>query len=116
MALESFDGLLLYYMEENKDCSELWSVPVSGGDETNVLHVACWRGFVPTKDGIWYLRPQSVGRFAGIGLKSFAGVTKVVASIKGDSGNGLSVSPDGSQVLYARREQRSALMLIENFR
>jgi Tol biopolymer transport system component len=117
LAFESVDLKLLYYMKTNRDCAALWSVPPDGGEEKEILPQVCWRGFLPSRDGLFFMQPYRREGLTRIHFYSFAsGETRTVAAFKGEPGNGLSVSPDGQFVLYVQREQRSDLMLIENFR
>jgi Tol biopolymer transport system component/serine/threonine protein kinase len=119
-AFESPDGRLLYIIRNDKGHAGLWKMPIEGGHETQLVpgldlfRSDCWAG------GICYFDAQRspaelnqldygtdhVRRVGTIDLGRFS-----------NSWFGLSVSPDGKWVLYARMDNaESNIMLAENFR
>jgi Tol biopolymer transport system component len=114
VAFESFDGKLVYYTKTSKLDSPLWSVPVEGGEEKEVLDSVGWRGFAPVRDGIWFL--SRAGPKIRIQFHGFGGGVRTLALFT-RPGVGLTVSPDGSSLLYTQRQPIGGdLMLVEDFR
>jgi Tol biopolymer transport system component len=115
-AFESPDGKSVYYIK--RDFSRgLWKMPVSGGEESQVLPSVPGRAFCPVNDGIYFIpAPGPDGKFP-IQFLSFATAkVKTVAPMSGPPIDGLSVSPDGRWILYSQIDQvGSDLMLVENF-
>jgi Tol biopolymer transport system component/DNA-binding winged helix-turn-helix (wHTH) protein len=114
-AFESPDGKNLYYTDTNFG-TRLWRCDLDGANAAPILDGVAARGFVPTRDQIYYLHTEKTG---GVTLKSFAlasGATTVIASIPKPISAGLSLSPDGSYLLYSQVDQEgSDLMLVDNF-
>jgi hypothetical protein len=117
---ESADGKRLYYVV-SKQPTEIWSVPVEGGEEraekgmfAGILDAA----WVPAAHGLYFIAgfPQqySVGFFDAIThrVKKIADLPKL-AELQG----GIALAPDGRSLLYAGVERSEAdIMLVENFR
>ena len=109
---ESSDGKEVYYQKFNGD-SDVWKVPVAGGEETRVLGPAGGFQFAVVAGGIYFNEP--LGNAEGIkgrtSLKFFSfakGIAEKVFDI--------SVSPDGRYVLFSQWDPFvSDLMLVENF-
>jgi len=120
---ESSDGKVIYYQKTLGD-SDVWQVPVAGGEETRVLGPASAFQFAVVADGIYFTEPVSrgwTGLIKGNSLKWFSfakGTSEKVFDITWAQGiPGLTVSPDGRYVLFSRGEGYfSDLMLVENFR
>jgi hypothetical protein len=98
------------------EASALWRMPTSGGDPVKVLEGVVMRASAVVPAGIYYLdRPERTSR-----LQFFDFATRVSTTIAGNLGDarlGLSVSPDGSSILYTRLDASGDdLMLVENFR
>jgi Tol biopolymer transport system component len=115
-AFEATDGKTLYYTKENH-LSKLWKSSVDGSGETAVLDGVMMRAFVVFKNRIYYLHPEPGGATE---LRCFllaTGKDSLVTKIAKPVTLGLSVSPDGSQIIYAQVDHRgSDLSLIDNFR
>jgi hypothetical protein len=93
-------------------------MPLSGGEESQVLPSVDSRNFSLINEGIYFIPgPGADGKYS-IQFLSFAtGKVKTVAPIPGQLEIGLSVSPDGRSLLFSEfDEQGSDLMLVENFR
>ena len=119
---ESPDGKVVYY-QKTMDDSDVWKIPVAGGEETRVLGPAGQTQFAVVADGIYFIEPGPPGYSAwinGNSLKFFSfakGTAKNVFDIKYLPLDGLSVSPDGRYVLFSQVAPFSQdLMLVENFR
>ena len=113
VAFESFDGQWVYYSRADGD-SPLYRVPVTGGEETQVLPRVYEFGFCLTPKGVLFSGGE---HSAGIEFLSFA-TGKVSAFFRPDwqMTVGLSLSPDQRHVLFPQRESSgSDLMLVENF-
>ncbi len=98
--------------------SELWAVPVGGGEEVKVLDSILNRAFAVRQDRLYFI--QFAGQHSGASLRffRFAGRTSTeIARIERSTEYGLTISPDGHSVVYPQQEQSNAdLMLVENFR
>ena len=118
LALSS-DGKLIYYPRPGG----LWSVPLDGGEERQVFKVE--RDFEitsaalePTTAGVYFVgggttRKPGTLRFYRFSDKSIHNV----AGVESPSGYGLSMSPDGKQLLYSKFTGIGTdLMLVENFK
>jgi hypothetical protein len=92
-------------------------MPVSGGNESQILPSVVSRGFFPVKEGIYFIPETGTDRKSSIQFLNFGtGKVKTVAQTLEPS-EGLSDSPDGQSILYSQNDEtRSDLMLVENFR
>jgi Tol biopolymer transport system component len=116
-AFESPDGKSIYYIKGEWSGS-LWKMPVSGGEEGQVLPSIARRAFSLANDGVYFIPERGTDRKFSIEFLSFAtGKAKTVAPMSGPPSQGLSVSPDGRFLLFSQVDQAgSDLMLVENFR
>jgi Tol biopolymer transport system component/DNA-binding winged helix-turn-helix (wHTH) protein len=117
-AFESPDGKSIYYTKGDVPTpTGLWNMPVSGGEESQVLPSVVWRAFFLVNDGIYFIPESGADRKFSIQFLSFAtGKVKTVAPISSPM-EGLSVSPDGRSLLFSQNDEAgSDLMLVENFR
>jgi len=118
---ESPDGKEVYYGKAF-GVSDVWKVPVAGGEETRVLGPADSFNFAVVAGGIYFIEPVPPGNAEGIkgSLKFFSfakGTAGKIFGIKDLPDMGLSVSPDGRYVLFSQFEPFVCdLMLVENFR
>jgi len=115
-AFESVDGKSLYYTKAY-DSSGLWKMPLSGGEESQVLPSVMWDAFSLVNEGIYFI-PGPPFRKVSIQFLNFAtGNVKTVAPMSAPYFAGLSVSPDGRSLLFSQIDEvGSDLMLLENFR
>ncbi|MCI0390079.1 MAG: winged helix-turn-helix domain-containing protein [Acidobacteria bacterium] len=117
-AAESLDGEWLYFTHRGK--AGLWRLPIAGGNEEMALEQLQpldWLNWTLTRTGIYFIaRPApGVAQLAFFDLN-----TRRVRSIrplpKFLYKSGLSVTPDGGTLLYARVEKSEAdLILVDNF-
>jgi Tol biopolymer transport system component len=118
VAFESPDGKFVYYTKALAS-SALWKMPLSGGEESQVLPSVVARNFSLANDGIYFIPgPGADGKYS-IQFLSFAtGKVKTVVPIAGQlaMGTGLSLSPDGRSLLFSEYDEQGDLMLVENFR
>jgi eukaryotic-like serine/threonine-protein kinase len=120
--LESPDGKLLYYVKALA-ATDVWKVPVEGGQASKVLEgLSSYLNLAIVDNGIYFVPVRERGRGSSVKFLSFTtNQIKPVASFEkplvfGSLG-GLAVSPDGRWILYTQVEQAgSELMLVENFR
>ena len=112
----SVDGTRVYYTKHDGDAA-LWSMPVTGGAETQVLPSVVGRAFAVFADGIYFVpRADPTGRYAIHFLRFATGVASPVVSIADYPGLGLAVSPDRREILYPLGDAAgSDLMLVEGF-
>ena len=96
----------------------LWKVPVSGGEESQVLQSVRWRAFTLVSEGIYFIPEPSADGKCSIQLLSFASTkVKTIASLPRLTYQGLTLSPDHRYMLYSQIDEDNAdLMLVENFR
>jgi Tol biopolymer transport system component len=117
---ESPDGKLLYYGKHGKD--GLWSMPVSGGEERQVLDLISGMNWTVSSEGIYYLVPATgPGARNLVQFYSFkTGKSNPVGTVEGMLSvdySGISVSPDGRWLLYSYiADVSSDLMLLDHFR
>ena len=96
----------------------LLKMPLSGGEESQVLPSVPWRAFSLVNEGIYFIPEPGADRKSSIQFLSFATAkVKTVAPMSGSPLEGLSVSPDGRSLLFSQLDEASSdLMLVENFR
>jgi Tol biopolymer transport system component/DNA-binding winged helix-turn-helix (wHTH) protein len=114
-ASESADGRFAYYLKADAEVTSLWRVPVSGGEEIQMVDKIWSHNFAIGDHGVYFI-PE--GTPATVQFLNFATnkVTKV-AALAGKPAYGFSVAPDESSLLFSQYEDHgSDLMLVENFR
>jgi Tol biopolymer transport system component len=117
---ESPDGKLLYYGKYGT--SGLWSTPVPGGEERQVLDSITGMNWTVASEGIYYFdfagepgAPKLV-RFYSFKTGKTSQVGTVEATVSIDY-SGISVSPDGRWLLYSYIANISSdLMMVDHFR
>ncbi len=116
LALESPDGRFYYYAKDGNFRSDLWRVPVAGGEEIMVLPNIRPLTFHPVNDGVYYVPPGELPNGFDIRFHSWStGNDRLVVNVpNGQSRVGLTLSPDGSTLLFAKSEQaESDLMMAQ---
>jgi serine/threonine protein kinase len=115
-AFPSADGSRIYYTKHDGD-AVLWSMPVAGGDETQVLPSVVMRNFTVFEDGIYFIpRPTPDGQLAVHHLAFSTGTVMPVLAVAGPVNYGLSVSPDRRQIAFSQTDGAGRdLMLVERF-
>jgi Tol biopolymer transport system component len=116
VALESVDGKLLFFSKVSEP--GLWSVPVEGGTESQVLpSLYGVDNFAITKEGIYFVR-RAQDSEAVISFRNFSSrIIEDLATVKLPVGRGLTVSPDGKSILYTQFDRAdSDLFLVDNFK
>ena len=119
-ASESPDGQYLYYAKA-ADAPGLWRVPVSGGNEEKVLDSPppeFWGYWAVSANGIYYVdepAPRARIRFRNFRTRRDS-VVKVMSNAAWIGSPGMSLSPDGSAIVFVQLDQfTSDLMLVEDF-
>ena len=113
VASESPDGKWLYFSGEGAD-SSLRKMPVSGGEETEVLPSITYWNFAVMDDGVYFMTGTG-HRFAIEFLNFSTGKTEVIAPVE-EGYFGFSVSPDRKWILYGQTLPLSSeLVLAEGF-
>jgi Tol biopolymer transport system component len=115
--LESRDGRILYYKSgSSADDGPLGELPSQAGMRALLPCVAIFgydvgpRGVVHHECGVTSpIRPLRLWDAA-------TGSDRLLGTIEADWVGGISVSPDGTRVIYGRGEAASSLMMIDNFR
>ena len=118
---ESPDGKLVYYGKFGKH--GLWSIPVSGGEERQILDSTIGTNWTVTSKGIYYLdfavepdAPKLV-KFFSFKTGRANQVGTVEPTVSPADYTGISVSPDGSWLLYSYVAHiGSDLMMVDHFR
>ena|ERR1051326_2777174 len=117
---ESPDENLLYYGKIGQQ--GVWSTPVTGGPERQVLTSVADQNWTVGSHGIYYLEaPGDPHAPAKVGFYSFrTGTSTAVGTVDRSAAidfPGISLSPDGRWLLYSQATATSSdLMMIENFR
>jgi Tol biopolymer transport system component/DNA-binding winged helix-turn-helix (wHTH) protein len=119
-ASESPDGQYLYYAKAI-DAAGLWRVPLSGGSEEKVLDSppsGFWGYWAVSANGIYYVdepAPRARIRFRNFRTGRDS-VVKVMSNAARIGSLGMSLSPNGSTMLFGQLDQfTSDLMLVEDF-
>lgn len=114
-AFESIDGRNLFYPMFST-VSPLWRLPTRGGEPVKVLDGIVWFNFWLLEDGAYYI--DRLGEENRLQYLNFiTGRSTTVARNIGEVTAGLTASPDGRTILYARVDAYTDdLMLVENFR
>jgi len=119
-ASESPDGKYLYYAKA-LDAPGLWRVPLSGGSEEKVLDSpppGFWGYWAVSANGIYYVdepAPRARIRFRNFRTRRDS-VVKVMSNAAWIGSPGMSLSPDGSAIVFVQLDQfTSDLMLVEDF-
>jgi Tol biopolymer transport system component/tRNA A-37 threonylcarbamoyl transferase component Bud32 len=120
--LESADGRAVYFIKGRQQ-PDVWQVSADGGEETRVCEGKISEGnWVVTERGIYFLDWQTDSRAYALAYFDFATrkttrLTTLTNSKPSFAISGITLSPDGRQLLYAQRDQLEFdLMLVENFR
>jgi serine/threonine protein kinase len=119
-ALDSLDGRTLYYTKGWY--TGIYSRPVAGGMEKPVLESIALRvgSFIVVKNGIYYVCQTGARRSGPLEfrfLEFSTAKSRVLVRFNAESGQGLTVSPDGKTMLYTVNAGGNRdLMQVENFR
>ena len=119
-AIESPNGQFLYYWKGGKNSAGIWRVPVGGGAEVPVLDRVSQGDWDLLDQGIYFInrkvKPHGVIQFFSFATKQ---VTQIAVLHKPVPWGPpvLSVSPDGTRLLYSTIETTGTdIILVENFR
>jgi Tol biopolymer transport system component len=116
-AVESTDRRYVYYSKSGG----LWRIPVEGGDESRVLEsLSDWSRFALTEEGIYFVPRPSLKTPREFTIEFFSFSNEkihTVARLEKPPFLGLTVSPNGRELLYSQHDQSGTdLVLVENFR
>jgi len=114
---ESADGTLLFFQRIVQGASPLLAVSVAGGPERTVIDCVPRYGFAIGAAGIYHLACGGSGAVPLRLLDLATGQDRLLGTLEGPLGAGLTVSDDGKTILFTKLvgEGRD-LVLIENFR
>jgi serine/threonine protein kinase len=116
VSFESPDGKYMYYAKD-WNWTSLWRIPVSGGEETQVLESIIGANFALFEKGIFLEELNPDGTTSVRTLSFTTGKVTTIMNNKRPLGWVLSISPDERYLLYVQVEETgSDLMLVENFR
>ena len=119
-AFESLDGKLLLYAKYQGP--GIWSIPVEGGEETQVTDKARHSIWAVARDGIcffdWNDALHPLMQFYSFRDRRSTTIYEFPRGTNLDTGNSaITVSPDERWILYTQIDQAgSNLMLVDNFR
>ena len=114
---ESFDGEFLYYFRPGYPSGSIWRVPAAGGEESLVVSGVGGNIFAPVEEGIYFIAGAGADGLRSIRFDFATEETTVVLAGVERPSSGLTVSPDGESILFARNDAfNNDIMLVENFR
>ncbi|MCB1019256.1 MAG: PD40 domain-containing protein [Acidobacteria bacterium] len=107
-ARESVDGQTLFYAKSVTETS-LWSVPVGGGAEQEVLgSLGEWSNFAPVETGVYYFAPPVERRTALLFHDFASGKSRRIYEADAWLNGGLSADRSGRVVIFAQPEPPQA--------
>jgi Tol biopolymer transport system component len=130
-AQESPDGAWLYFTRSRSANSPLLRMPISGGQEAEVLPSIHQRLWAVAANGIWFLKRVGAENEVGILSMETAGSERAelqfydqakgklvtAAALAKSADGGLALSPDGRTLLYSQVDYRAyEIEVAENFR
>jgi Tol biopolymer transport system component len=130
-AQESPDGAWLYFTRSRSANSPLLRMPISGGQEEEVLPSIHQRWWALAPNGIWFLKSAGAETEVGIlGMENAGseradlqfydqakGKLVTAAALAKSPDGGLALSPDGRTLLYSQVDYRAyEIEVAENFR
>jgi serine/threonine protein kinase/Tol biopolymer transport system component len=130
-AHESPDGAWLYFTRSRSAVAPLLRMPISGGQEAEVLPSIHQRWWAVAANGIWFLK--RVGAETEVGILPMENVASeeavlqfydqakrkvlTAAALTKSPDGGLALSPDGHSLLYSQDDYRAyEIEVAENFR
>jgi Tol biopolymer transport system component len=117
-ALLSPDNDFLYYAKSPALASDVWRMPIGGGEETKIAAGVYRYSFAPTSEGLYYVSAPGFQKGSSIRFLEFAsGETTDVFSLPEPAALGLGFSPDFQNLYFAQADrQDSDIMLVEDVR
>jgi Tol biopolymer transport system component/DNA-binding winged helix-turn-helix (wHTH) protein len=112
------DDRFVYYLKDDHEMTSVWKVPAGGGTEMEVIDSVCCHNFEVVDQGIyfipgWHGEPHSTLKFFDFARRK----TTLVADLPGLPAYGLSLSPEGKNILFSLYEPpNSDLWMVERFR
>src|SRR5262249_6533105 len=111
--LESPDGEWVYY---TKPGDSLWRCPAGGGPEEWLVNGVGGGRYAIVGDRVYYIQNTGARGFSLNVLLLSTRKTGQIATLQGEIGIGLTVSPDDREILFTKRQPAADLMLVEGFR
>lgn len=116
-AFSSPDGKTIFYTRSTNGQEGLWKKTLPDGEERQIISESITgRGFVPVADKIYYLHCEG---YTDCHLRAYEfskGKSRDLAALEGPLFLGLSVSPNGKDVLFSKFSASGQdILFIENF-
>jgi eukaryotic-like serine/threonine-protein kinase len=109
------DGRWIYFQGEGT--GPLYRAPASGGPESMIVPLVHYRDFAVDNDGLYFLSPNPNGHCSLRLLSCKDNRIHTVGSLDADNVPGISLSPDGRYLYYAKTDSESSdIMLVDDFR
>ncbi len=114
---ESPDGKFLYYQKLENDSYSLRRLRWSDHEDREIAVRVEERAFCPAKDGVYFIPEPSPNAADTIQFLGLDGRRATIAKIGHPYNRALSVSPDGSYLLFAQLDEWGhRLMLVDNLK
>jgi Tol biopolymer transport system component len=112
------DGQFIYYAKRTALSSDIWRVPVQGGDETKITDGVYRYSFALAPTGLYYVSAPDPQNGSSIRLLEYAsGKATDILALRQPAGLGLGISPDYQRLFFVQSDrQDSDIMLVENIR
>jgi Tol biopolymer transport system component/serine/threonine protein kinase len=111
------DGNTIYYMKQSGPIASVWMAPADGGEEMLVLNNVLDRCLALSRDRLYYVAQSSDQAHPSLRYMDLrTHKVDTVRIIPGHVSPSITVSPDGTSVLYRQVDrQGSNLMLVDTF-
>jgi Tol biopolymer transport system component len=108
----------IYYAKSPALASDVWRVPIDGGEETKIVDGVYRYSFAPTREGLYYVSAPGFQKGSSIRFLEFSsGKITEVFVLPEPAALGLGLSPDLQTLLFAQADrQDSDIMMVENVR
>jgi hypothetical protein len=117
-ALPSPNNDFIYYAKSPALASDVWRMPIEGGEESKIVDGVYRYSFAPTPEGLYYMSAPGFQKGSSIRFLEFAsGKTTEVFALPEPAALGLGFTPDFQNLFFAQADrQDSDIMLVEDVR